>query len=141
MRFVLATLAMVIASNAMAAEALAPPLPGDPILGKWSNPKGTLAVQTTPCRDANKLCGAIVWANSKAMADARNAGVDQLIGTQLLSDYRRTGQNRWAGTVYIPDMGRSFSSRIKQNSPQQLTISGCLIGGFLCKSQVWHRVG
>ena len=140
MRFVLAAMAMVVASNAMATEALAPPLPGDPVLGKWSNPKGTLAVQTAPCRGGGLLCGAIVWASSEAMSDARDAGVNQLIGTQLLTGYRRTSQTSWSGTVYIPDMGRSFSSRIKQTTPHELTISGCLIGGFLCKSQVWHRV-
>jgi len=113
---------------------------GDPVFGKWRNPKGTLAVETTPCRDGGTLCGAIVWASEEAKADAREAGVTSLIGTQLLSGYRRTGTGNWSGTVYIPDMGRSFSSRIKQSSPATLTISGCLIGGFLCKSQVWHRL-
>jgi len=140
MRIVIAALAMMAASGAVAGNVMAPPAANDPVLGKWANPRGTLAVQTAPCRDGSTLCGAIVWASDEALSDARDAGVDRLIGTQLLSDYHRTSQNSWSGTVYIPDMGRSFSSRIKQNSPQQLTISGCLIGGFLCKSQVWHRV-
>jgi uncharacterized protein (DUF2147 family) len=140
MRTLIALLAMVTASGAIAADALAPPAPNDPVLGKWSNPRGTIAVQTAPCREGGTLCGAIVWASEEAQADARRAGVNQLIGTQLLTGYRRTGQNSWSGTVYVPDMGRSFSSHIKQLSAQQLTISGCLISGFLCKSQVWHRV-
>ena len=136
-------LTAMLASGAMiaaSAHAGGVAAPGDPVIGRWANPKGTLAVETAPCRDGGTLCGAIVWANDKAMADAREAGVDPLIGTQLLSGYRRTGRDSWSGTIYIPDMGRRFSSRIRQTSPAQLVISGCLIGGFLCKSQVWHRV-
>lgn len=128
---------------AMATAGPAAPSPAhaaDPVIGKWSNPMGTLAVQTQSCRDGGTLCGAIVWASDRAQADARGAGVASLVGTQLLQGYRRTGRADWSGRVYVPDMRRSFSSRIRQSSPTTLTISGCLIGGFLCKSQVWHRV-
>jgi len=58
----------------------------------------------------------------------------------LLQDYRRVGTGSWTGRVYVPDMGRSFSSRIRQTSAATLSISGCLVDGLLCKSQVWHRV-
>ena len=111
----------------------------DVVVGRWSNPRGTLAVQTGPCDDG-ALCGRIVWASPQAQADARDAGVAGLVGTQLLQGYRPQGHGSWAGRVYVPDMGRSFSSRIRQTSAGTLSISGCLVGGFLCKSQVWHRV-
>lgn len=111
----------------------------DAVIGRWANPKGTLAVQTGPCPDGS-LCGQIVWASPQAQADARDAGVPGLVGTQLLQGYRPEGRGSWAGRVYVPDMGRSFSSRIRQTSAGTLSISGCLVGGFLCKSQVWHRV-
>jgi uncharacterized protein (DUF2147 family) len=107
-------------------------------VGLWQNPKATLRVRTAPCGDA--LCGAIAAATPTAEADARDAGIDHLIGIELLRDYRRIGPDRWAGTVYVPDMGHSFSSRIERLSPDTLKISGCLIGGFLCKSQIWKRV-
>ncbi|WP_241656491.1 DUF2147 domain-containing protein [Sphingomonas oligophenolica] len=129
-----------VAGSSIAAKTGAANIAADPVFGTWRNPKGTLTVETAPCRNGGALCGAIVWASDKARADARAAGVATLIGTQLLSDYHRTGQGNWSGTVYIPDMGRSFSSRIKQVSPETLTISGCLIHGFICKSQVWHRI-
>jgi uncharacterized protein (DUF2147 family) len=110
----------------------------DPPIGVWENPRGTIRVRTAPCGDA--LCGAIAAASPAAEADARDAGVANLIGIQLLKDYRRIGPDRWAGTVYVPDMGHSFSSRIVQLAPDTLKISGCLIGGWLCKSQIWKRV-
>ena len=121
------------ASNATAAARTDAPI------GRWANPRGTLAVQTGPCPDGS-LCGQIVWASPQAQADARDAGVGALVGTQLLQGYRPEGRGSWAGRVYVPDMGRSFSSRIRQTSAGTLSISGCLVGGFLCKSQVWHRV-
>ena len=111
---------------------------GNPVLGVWNNPKGSLAVQTAPC--GTNLCGAIVRATDAAQADARDAGIPRLIGLQLLQDYRPAGGRTWAGRVYVPDMGRTFSSRIEQVSADELKISGCLVGGFFCKSQLWHRM-
>ncbi|MEG3125309.1 DUF2147 domain-containing protein [Sphingomonas sp. GB1N7] len=128
-----ATIGMLIAGTAPAVAA------PNPVLGTWVNPKHTLAVETAAC-EAGGLCGAIVRANEQALADARDAGVPQLIGLQLLQDYHPAHGGVWSGRVYVPDMGRSFSSRIEQVSPDALKISGCLVGGFLCKSQVWRRL-
>ena len=110
----------------------------DPVFGIWRNPLGTIDIRTSPCRTG--LCGAIVRASPQAIADARDAGVNKLIGLELLQDYHQSGAGRWAGRVYVPDMGRTFSSRIDQIASDQLKISGCLWGGWICKSQVWHRV-
>lgn len=123
---------------ALVASPSTKPILGQTAFGTWSNPKGTLSVRTSAC--AGGLCGAIVWANGKALADARQAGIPHLIGTQLLQNYHHTAHGIWKGRVYVPDMGHSFPSRIFQNGPNQLTISGCLVGGLLCRSQVWRRL-
>jgi uncharacterized protein (DUF2147 family) len=128
---------LAIVGGAGAASA-APGVHANPVFGTWANPKRTIAVRTAPCPGG--VCGAIVWASPRTAAEAQNAGVVALIGTRLLQDYRPMAPGIWAGRVYVPDMGRSFSSRIRQTSPRTLIISGCVIGGFLCKSQVWHRI-
>lgn len=128
-----------LAVACLALLAAAAPAEHPSAYGTWRNPKGTLAVRTAACGPG--LCGAIVWANEEALSDAREAGVEKLIGTQLLQDYRAIGQGRWKGRVYVPDMGHSFPSRIVQTGPDELTISGCLIGNLFCRSQVWRRVG
>lgn len=110
----------------------------DPIYGVWRNPRGTIDIRTAPCNDG--LCGAIVRASPQAVADAKDAGVTTLIGLELLQDYHRAATGRWTGLVYVPDMGRSFSSHIEQVGPDQLRISGCLWRGWVCKSQLWHRI-
>lgn len=106
--------------------------------GIWLNPHGTVAVRTGHCGE--KLCGWIVWASRTAQQDAQDSGVEKLIGLELLEDYRPGGSGKWSGTVYVPDMGHSFPSTITRLGAADLKIRGCLIGGFLCKSQIWHKI-
>jgi len=107
------------------------------VVGTWVNPRGTVKVQTGACGD--KLCGWVVWANAEAQQDAKDSGVARLIGTELLQDYHPTGHGKWQGRVYVPDMGQTFYSKIEQQGPNALKISGCILGGWICKSQVWQR--
>lgn len=128
--------------SALAVFCLLPAMPAqaaDPVMGSWINPHGTVTVTTGACQD--RLCGWVSHANAEALADAADAGVPHLVGTTLLQDYRPKGAGHWAGRVYVPDMGRTFYSTIEQQGPDALKISGCLLGGFLCRSQLWHRVG
>lgn len=127
-------LLMLIAGAApIAAETAVSP----DVVGIWTNPRGTVKVQTRDCD--GRLCGHIVWAAPEAVADARESGVPQLIGVQLLRDYRAIEAGRWQGQVYVPDMGRSFSSTIRKINANRLKISGCVLGGWICKSQIWQR--
>ena len=127
---------MALALMLAASTSALPPPVATPI-GVWQNPKGTIRVRTRLC--GNLLCGNIVWASAKAMAYAHDAGVNSLIGTELLSDYRRSGAARWTGQVYVPDQGRRFYSTIEQKSANDIRISGCILGGLLCKRQDWTR--
>ncbi|MGN7160908.1 DUF2147 domain-containing protein [Sphingomonas sp. SAFR-052] len=125
----LAILAAALAVPASAAEAPA---------GLWISPHHDVAVRTAPCGD--RLCGWVVWASATAEADARAGGTDRLIGTELLEDYRADGRGTWSGTVFVPDMGRRFSSRIELATADRLQIRGCLIGDMLCRTQRWTRI-
>jgi uncharacterized protein (DUF2147 family) len=103
----------------------------------WINPRGSVKVATSGC--GNRLCGWVVWASPEALQDAREGGVQNLVGTQLLRDFRQTGRDLWQGRLFVPDMGRTFYSTITRLDPQALKISGCILGGLICKAQVWHR--
>ncbi len=104
----------------------------------WLNPHNSVVVRTGACGD--RLCGWIAWANGEAKQDARDAGVTNLIGTALLKDYHLVERGRWKGTIFVPDMGRRFSSEIDELSPTTIKVKGCLLGGFICKSQLWTRI-
>jgi uncharacterized protein (DUF2147 family) len=107
------------------------------VSGVWINPHNTVAVRAARCGE--RLCGWIVWLDAQAAKDARNGGVLHPLGTEVLRDYRPAGDGRWRGSVFVLDMGRSFSSSLEPAGPSRLKVSGCLVGGFLCRSQIWHR--
>jgi uncharacterized protein (DUF2147 family) len=122
--------ALLAAMPAAGAETAGP-------LGMWMNPHQTVAVRTGACGD--RLCGWIVWASAEAQADARDGGVGSLIGTELLENYRHDPSG-WSGTVYVPDMGRRFYSRIEQVGADRLRVKGCILHGLVCRSQLWRRI-
>ena len=114
-----------------------PPAQQSQARSTWINPYSNVKVETGDC--GGKLCGWVVWATPEAQQDARDGGVQNLVGTELLQDYRQTSGNRWQGRVFVPDMGRTFYSTITREEPGALRISGCILGGLICKSQLWHR--
>ncbi|MEA3039072.1 MAG: hypothetical protein QOE79_1585 [Sphingomonadales bacterium] len=133
MKAVLASLALALLGCANAAAAASAP----DLKGVWVNPKGSIAVRTEAC--GGRLCGYVVWLNAKATADAKESGVANPIGAEVLRDYRPGADGAWHGIVYVLDMGRSFRSTLTEVDPNDLRISGCLLGNFLCRSQTWHR--
>jgi uncharacterized protein (DUF2147 family) len=131
------TMLLGLSSLLASSQAFAGGQTSDKIMGVWMNPYSSVAVEIAPC--AEKVCGRVVWASKDANDDARDAGVDKLIGTELLEGYTSRGDGTWKGTVYVPDLKGHFSSTIKSQGPSTLKISGCLLGGFICKSQEWQR--
>jgi uncharacterized protein (DUF2147 family) len=112
-------------------------VPQLPAQGTWVNPYNSVKVETGDCGD--NLCGWVVWATPEAEQEARDGGVQKLVSTELLQNYRQIGANRWQGRVFVPDMGRSFASTITLEDPGTLKISGCILGGLICKSQLWRK--
>lgn len=133
MKIVSMIAALSVFAGSSVAAATAQPTP----FGLWQNPKATIIVRAHSCGEL--LCGTIIWAAPEAISDARDAGVTTLVGTNLLSDYHPNGRGRWAGKVYVPDEGRRFSSTIELKDPNHLRISGCILGGLICKHQIWVR--
>lgn len=110
----------------------------DPLCGGWRNDDNSVAVRIDEC--GGKLCGIVTNANATAVADARGGGTDRLVGTPLLEGYRRDGPNHWSGTVFVPDLGHRFSSHITLIDRDHARIAGCLVGRFVCQSEVWQRL-
>jgi uncharacterized protein (DUF2147 family) len=115
----------------------ASPQPDSVLQGFWRNPKGTVEVHIDACETG--MCGTVVAASPSAVADARDSGYPTLVGMQLLYGYHAAGPAEWQGTIFVPDIGRSFTSHIELVDTDHVRVSGCLIGKFLCKSQLWRR--
>ena len=134
----LMALAMAATGSAPATATAAATATATPrVEGVWHNPKNSVAVKTGTCGD--KLCGWVVRATDEAQADARDGGTPKLIGTALLREYRPSGRNKWSGQIFVPDMGRTFGSTLALVDANTISVKGCLIGGFLCKTQIWRR--
>jgi len=109
----------------------------DPLRGAWRNPDGSVAIRVDQCGD--RLCGTVTRASAEAISDARDGGTEHLIGTNLFESYRRDGPNHWSGTVFVPDLGHRFASHIVLIDRDHARIAGCLMGRFLCQTQIWQR--
>jgi uncharacterized protein (DUF2147 family) len=107
-------------------------------LGVWRNPKDSVHVEIRGCGVA--ACGYVIWANATAQADARKGGADTLIGMKVLRDLIPEKANFWRGKAYAPDLNMTFSGTVEFLDATTMRAKGCLIGGFLCKSQLWRRV-
>jgi uncharacterized protein (DUF2147 family) len=131
--FCLTSLLLIVSSMAVAAAA-APPAK----YRTYRNPSNSVHIQPQPC--GTSLCGVVVWANDKAKADAAKGGATQLIGMQLFKNFTPDGPDRWKGSVFVPDINKTFTGRVERTSPTTLKGTGCLVGKMGCKSQEWTLV-
>ncbi|NMN06830.1 MULTISPECIES: DUF2147 domain-containing protein [unclassified Novosphingobium] len=127
------TFLMSICLPAVAASASA-----DGTGGVWRNPEDSVHVEVQHC--GTGMCGTVIWANEKAIADAKRGGTDNLIGLQLFRDFTRDRKGIWHGRVFVPDINKTFSGTIEILDENTRRGSGCLLGRFACKSQTWVRV-
>lgn len=107
----------------------------DPV---WHNPSNSVHVRSYPC--GAKICGAVVWANDKASADARRGGTDPLVGAELFRDFTPSGPDLWRGKVFVPDLNKTFSGTVRRVDDDTLEAKGCLVGRIGCRAQIWKRV-
>ncbi len=130
----IARLALALGA-ALLASAASPP---DGIEGVWRNPHNSVHIRYEPC-GKGAICGTVVWASDKAIADARRGGTENLIGTPIFRNLYRNGPNRWKGSVFVPDIRKTFSGTVTIDGDQMIG-RGCLVLGVGCKSQTWSRI-
>jgi uncharacterized protein (DUF2147 family) len=110
----------------------------DEFNGVWKNPKNTVHLRLRPC--GPRICGDVVWATETARADAARGGKAELVGQQLLRDFMRGDDGLARGKVYVPDLGVTFKGSAQHVNEDAIKVKGCLVGGLICRSQVWTRV-
>lgn len=126
-----AVLAMASASAAIAADSAR-------TYGLWRNPKNTVHLEIKDCGEA--ACGVVVWASDRAKADARKGGSADLVGLRILRDFAPDKNGVWRGRVFVPDLNMTFSGAAMVVDARTLRAKGCVLGGIICKSQIWTRV-
>jgi uncharacterized protein (DUF2147 family) len=107
--------------------------------GVWRNPKNSVHVEIKPC-GGGRACGYVVWASAEAQADARKGGSADLVGMQILRDFKLEKGGRWRGRVFVPDLNMTLSGTADFPDAMTMKAKGCLLPNLLCKSQTWKRV-
>ena len=62
-----------------------------------------------------------------------------IVGLVIMQGAKKTGDNKWAGTLYNRENGKSYSGTVTVKSKNELDLSGC-VAAVLCKTVTWTRI-
>lgn len=96
--------------------------------GVWIREEGGTKFDFYNCD--NKLCAKVV----EVEKPEERSG----IGTVILRNADKKSDNNWAGEIFNPKDGKTYTGKVKLEKAGELTLSGCLLG-FLCKGETWKR--
>lgn len=61
------------------------------------------------------------------------------VGKLIMCGAKKSGENKWKGSVLNLDDGQTYSGYVTL-SGGSLTLSGCVLGGIICKNDTWSRI-
>jgi uncharacterized protein (DUF2147 family) len=98
--------------------------------GIWLRDTGEARVRFDTCGDA--MCGTIIWLKPGIASRAK-------LGQRVFYDMKPVGAHAWTGKAFGPDTGAVYLGKLSVQG-SNLSTSGCVAGGMLCKSMNWTRV-
>ena len=111
------------------------------IAGLWRTHKGEL-IHFYPC--GRQICGRIIKARTGLHRDINNPNPKlrkrPVKGLTVIRSRKKAGPQKWVGTVYNVEDGKTYAGSLKLVSRQQAKLTGCIPGGF-CQSALWRKVG
>ncbi|MEL6266227.1 MAG: DUF2147 domain-containing protein [Pseudomonadota bacterium] len=104
--------------------------------GTWRTQEGDggryLHVAIMPCQGGGTLCGTISGAFEGA-----DTG---LVGKPIIWDMTPDGAAAWSGgRIWAPDEDETYRAKMALRGAV-LEVSGCILGGLVCRGQDWTRV-
>jgi uncharacterized protein (DUF2147 family) len=93
----------------------------DPIEGNWKTQAGSTAAIT---------------GGGSAFSITLKSG--KYTGKNIGS-FKVAGENKYTGTITDPETDKTYSGKASV-SGSALKMSGCVLGGLICKSQTWHKL-
>ncbi len=127
--FALAAAAIFAATAAFAA---------DPVEGVWKtkpDDNGKFGhVEIKPC--GAKFCGVLI----KSFDEAGKEYASPNVGKQIVWDMVPEGDGAYgSGKVWAPDRDKTYKS-VMALTGNTLEVSGCVLGGAICRGSDWTRV-
>ena len=99
-------------------------------LGLWARGDGIARVKIQPC--GNDLCAINTW--------IKPGVTDERIGDRLVLSIKAENGGRWAGEAFDPKRHLRFDMSFDVDGAS-MQSHGCVLGGLLCKSMGWTRLG
>ncbi|MBN8941731.1 MAG: DUF2147 domain-containing protein [Rhizobiales bacterium] len=119
---------------------LATPAAANDPRGTWLSQSGETRVRFADC--GGQLCGTIVSVSGQSR-DEKNEDAAlrgrSLVGVRMIT-MRTNGANAWQGSLYNFQDGKTYNGRMTMPSANSMSLSGCVLGGLICRSQTWSRV-
>jgi len=129
----LAALAVLAMAGSVQAQ------PAD-ISGTYVSESGETRVRVAKCGAV--YCGTIVAVQGEPK-DVNNPDPAlrsrNLVGILMISNIQPSGDG-WSGSLYNYKDGRTYTGRMRMKG-SALELSGCVLGGLICRSQTWSRAG
>lgn len=103
-------------------------------IGVWLTEKSeegaSMAVEIFDCD--GKLCGKAI--------DVFNAPNRDSVGLEIIKGMRKKSDTAYTkGKIYAPDTEKWYKSKMSLQGEDKLKVSGCVLGGIICRSQTWTR--
>lgn len=110
----------------------------EPVIGTWAtapDDNGNYGhVEISACGE--KICGVLVRAFN---GDGEQIESDN-IGRRIVWDMVAQGEGQYRrGRVYAPDRDKTYRSKMDL-AGDALDVSGCILGGVICRAARWTRV-
>lgn len=115
------------------------------IAGRWATENNRAIVNIQPC--GNAICGRVerILVDEPGAADARDRRNPdpslrnrRIVGSRILWGFTRDGTTYRGGQLYDPESGRTVDGRLAL-SGNTLRVTGCVLGGTICRTQNWTR--
>ncbi|HEY1453598.1 MAG TPA: DUF2147 domain-containing protein [Roseiarcus sp.] len=120
---VLAGVLVVLASGSAA-------LAGPAFLGNWARSDGKTHIRVQPC--GAEFCGVNTWVKQGASGEK--------VGDTLVVNVTPAGSDRWSGSAFDQRRNRHYTMRVHV-AGRRMTTEGCMLGGMVCQSMGWTRLG
>lgn len=113
--------------------------------GTWVMENGKITVRVIPC--GGNLCGKIVGMRKpltkkgEPKRDKHNPNPSlrrrPVIGLTIMTGMKADGDRSWAGEIYNPDDGNTYTSHMTLEG-DRMNVKGCV--AFICEKMTFQRV-
>jgi uncharacterized protein (DUF2147 family) len=89
------------------------------------------------------LCARIAKVTDGQKTDDKNPDPAKrsqpIVGLVIMENAKKSGANKWAGTLYNRENGKSYSGTVTVKSKDAVDLSGC-VAAVLCRTVSWTRI-